>query len=134
MPNSSRGVILFIVLTIIIVVIILATVVLRIIANQARLTHHQVSRIQAYYADKAGMNLAFDKLRTGTGSPAWIQPASGINYYCINGKVDSAVTCLDTVTDTAIAYNVQIAVYPLNSGISNTTKIDVKSAYTYTSP
>jgi len=130
MPNRKRGVILFIVLTIIIVVVILATVVLRIILNQSRLTHHQVSRIRAYYADKAGMNLAFDNLRTGT----WVQNATATNYYCINGNVD-AVTCLATVTDTAIPYNVQIAVYPANQpGINNTTKIDVKTSYNYTIP
>ncbi len=131
MPNRQRGIILFIVMSIIIVVIVLATVVLRITLNQSRLTHHQVSRIKAYYADKAGMNLAFYKLRVGT----WSQHATGINYYCINGKVDAPVTCLDTITDTAIPYNVQIAVHPQNDpGINNTAKIDVKCDYSYTIP
>jgi Tfp pilus assembly protein PilX len=126
--RGRKGVALFIVLGIIMLVTVLATVILRIMSNQARLTHHQVSRIKAYYADKAGMNLVFDKLRTGT----WSAPASGISYYCINAKVDVAVTCLDTVVDATIPYNVQIAVYPQNSGLNQTIKLEIKSSYTYT--
>ena len=65
MPNQSKkGVILFIVLGTIIVVMGLAIIVLRIIASQSRLTHHQVSRIQALYAAKAGMVYAQEMLRT----------------------------------------------------------------------
>ena len=126
--RGRKGVALFIVLGIIMVVIVVATVILRVMSNQARLTHHQVSRIRAYYADKAGMNLVFYKLRAGTWSP----PVSGINYYCINAKVDAAVTCLDTVFDATIPYNVQMAVYPQNSGLNQTIKLGIKSSYTYT--
>ncbi len=56
---------LFIVIGIIMVVVILTTVALRIVASHARLTHHQVSRIQAQYAARAGMVLALENLRTG---------------------------------------------------------------------
>lgn len=126
--RRRKGVALFIVVGIIMVVIVLSVAVLRIISNQARLTHHQVSRIRAYYVDKAGMNLAFYKLRVGT----WSAPVSGINYYCINAKVDPAVTCLDTVVDAAIPYNVQVAVYPQNSGLNQTIKLEIKSSYTFT--
>lgn len=69
MPNLSRkGFIIFIVLGVIMVVAVLATVSLRIISNQARLTHHQVGRVQAQYAAKAGMVYALDQLRRG----AWV--------------------------------------------------------------
>lgn len=64
--HDKKGVILFIVIGIIMVVVILCTVILRVIANQSRLTHHQVSRIQAQYAAKAGMVYALEMLRTGT--------------------------------------------------------------------
>ena len=126
--RGRKGIALFIVIGIVLVVTVLAIVILRIMSNQARLTHHQVSRIRAYYADKAGMNLAFYKLRTGT----WSAPASGINYYCINNKVDAAVTCLDTVVDATIPYNVQIAVYQQYSGLNQTIKLEIKSSYTFT--
>jgi len=53
------------VMGILLVVVVLANVILAIISSQARLTHHQVSRIQAYYAAQAGMNYALDQLRTG---------------------------------------------------------------------
>jgi len=133
MPDRKRqGIVLFIVLGIIMVVVVLATVILRITSSQSRLTHHQISRIRAFYAGKAGMNLAFYKLRTG----AWSAPTSGTDpiYYCINGSVDPApVTCTaPVVTDAAIPYNVQIAVYPINSGLNQTIKLKVKTSYTYT--
>lgn len=131
MPDrSSKGVALFIVLGIIMLVVVLAAVVLRVTATQSRLTHHQIERIRAYYADKAGMNLAFYKLRTG----AWSAPTSGTDprYYCINDKVDAAITCYETpYADSDIPYNIQIAVYPQYSGINQTTKLEVKTSYTY---
>ena len=66
MPNrSKKGVILFIVVGVIMVAVILTTVILRVISNQSRLTHHQISRIQAQYAAKAGMVYALEMLRTG---------------------------------------------------------------------
>ena len=48
------------------VVVTLANVILTIISSQSRLTHHQVSRIQAYYAAMAGVNYAFERVRIGT--------------------------------------------------------------------
>jgi len=75
------------------------------------------------------MNLAFYKLRTG----AWSAPASGTRYYCINDKVDAAVTCYEApYEDSNIPYNIQIAVYPQSSGINETIKLEVKTSYTYT--
>jgi len=129
MPNYSRkGVALFIVLTIIMVVIALTVAILRITSSQARLTHHQISRIRAYYAVRAGVNLVFDKLRTGS----WTQNPTTTVYYCINNKVDASVTCLDTFVDTSLP-NIQIAIHPAGgSGISNCSKLEVKTSYTYT--
>ena len=69
MPDRKRkGMLLFIVLATIILVSILCTVILRIMLSQSRLTHHQVSRIQAQYAAKAGMVYALDRLRMGLWS------------------------------------------------------------------
>lgn len=129
MPNRGRkGIALFIVLSIILVVMTLTIVILRITSSQARLTHHQISRISAYYADRAALNLAFDKLRTGS----WTQNPTTIVYYCINKKVDAAVTCSDTFIDANLP-NIQIAVHPAGgSGISNCSKLEIKTSYTYT--
>ena len=83
MPNrDKRGMILFIVIAIIMVVVILSTVILTIIANHSRLTHHMVSRIQAQYAAKAGVIYALDKLRRNDDSACvsaggWIMKSSG---------------------------------------------------------
>lgn len=104
----------------------LAGVVLSLISSQGRLTQHQVSRIQAQYAAQSGMNLAYEKLRIG-GTNGWSRPATGTRYYCINGKVDAAVTCLETVNDASMPYNVQIVV-PSNSN----QPLSVKTSYLYT--
>ena len=72
MPDSDRrGVLFFIVLGILIVVAILSTVILRIMLSQSRLTHHQVSRIQAQYAARAGLVYALEMLKKGTADGGW---------------------------------------------------------------
>jgi len=91
MPKSKKnGVVLFIVLGVIIVVTALSTVILRILLNQLRLTHHQVSRIQAHYAAKAGVVYALEKIRIGDwsagstcteSSPCTIDPSLPVDFY-----------------------------------------------------
>ena len=63
--------VLFIVLGVLLVVVILSVAILEVIASHARLTHHQVSRIQAVYAGKAGLVYALEKLRVGTAGGGW---------------------------------------------------------------
>jgi len=64
--NNDKGMILLMVLSTILIVVALANVILTLITSQSRLTHHQVSRIQAYYAAQAGMNYALERLRNGS--------------------------------------------------------------------
>jgi len=71
-PNN-RGIVLFTVLAVIFIAVILANVLLSLVSSHSRFTHHQVSRIQAYYAGQAGMNYALEKLRTGD----WVSKAWG---------------------------------------------------------
>ena len=73
--HNKKGAILFIAIGVIMVVSFLAVVVLRIVSNQASLTSHQVNRIQAQYAAKAGMVYALDQLRRGV----WTFPADCTN-------------------------------------------------------
>lgn len=61
---GKRGIVLFIVLGMLLIVVALAGVILNIVNSQARLTHHQASRIQAYYVAQAGMIYAAERLRT----------------------------------------------------------------------
>jgi len=69
---------MYMVLATLMVVVVLANVVLTIIASQSRLTHHQVSRIQAYYASMAGINYATEMLRSGNAD--WPLPAADESY------------------------------------------------------
>jgi len=66
--TNKKGVVLVIVLGTILVTVLLANAVIRLISSQSRLTHHQLSRIQAYYATKAAVTYAQEQLRTG----AWV--------------------------------------------------------------
>ena len=91
-PGSEKGVVLFIVLAALFVVVILANIVLSLIASQSRLTHHQVSRIQAYYAAKAGVIYGLEQLRTGNWVPGTdCRP----NNPCLLGPPPAGGTCLD---------------------------------------
>ena len=60
---------LLVVMATILVVMGLTSAILNIVSSHYRLTHHQVSRIQAYYASMAGINYAYEKLRTNDS--AW---------------------------------------------------------------
>ena len=62
---SSRGIAFVLVMAFILAVVVSATISLLLMSTQARLTHHQVSRIQAFYAAQAGINYALEQLRTG---------------------------------------------------------------------
>lgn len=72
-PRSpEKAIVLFIVLATIFIVILLANILLGIMASQSRLTHHKVSRIQAYYAAMAGVNYALEMLRVGPAGGGWL--------------------------------------------------------------
>ncbi len=92
--SGKKGVALFIVLATILVVVVLANIAMTIIASQNRFTHHQVSRIQAYYAAQAGMVYAMEMLSNGswvfgthctTASPCDITD-TGFTPYVVNNR------------------------------------------------
>lgn len=62
---KEKGAALYIVLATVFIVVALANIILNVVLSQSRFTHHQVSRIQASYAAKAGMVYALEQLRTG---------------------------------------------------------------------
>ncbi|PIQ91077.1 MAG: hypothetical protein COV71_01185 [Candidatus Omnitrophica bacterium CG11_big_fil_rev_8_21_14_0_20_41_12] len=135
MPDSNKkGVILFIVLGVIMVSVLLATVVLRIISSQSRLTHHNVTRIQAQYAAKAGFLYAFDKLRRGDAVWSATTPvAPVIKRMC--KQAGPGCNIIESDLPISIQY-VDITVYDPaavapNQGINGTRKITAKATYTY---
>ena len=79
--KRENGIVLLIALASVLVVTILANVILNVMINQSRLTHHKVSRIQAYYAALAGVNLALDKLRRADDQIVWPMPDSTNQSY-----------------------------------------------------
>lgn len=98
--RKRKGVVLFAVLGTILVVVFLTNVILTIIGSHSRLTHHQISRIQAYYAAWAGINFAYEKLRLNN-DPLWPLPSSSGSY---------TRTVPDTFTISGVARNVSVTV------------------------
>jgi len=125
----KRGVVLFIVLGTLLVVVSLATVILSLILSHTRLTYHQTSRIQAYYAALAGMNYAIEKLRVGNDSN-WPAAGSYNRYLCRSGCSGPG-----DVNDPYLPNSIQqikITVGSPGTGISGTRPISTKATYTYT--
>jgi Tfp pilus assembly protein PilX len=77
--KKTNGMALFLVIGTLIIVVILVRVILSLIVSQQRIGRHNVARVQAYYAARAGMEYAFEKLRTG----AWYYNTSADNS-CLN--------------------------------------------------
>ncbi|MDD5116479.1 MAG: hypothetical protein PHW98_05385 [Candidatus Omnitrophica bacterium] len=125
--GSRKGVILFIVIAVIMLVATLSTVILRIMLTQTRLTHHQVSRIQAQYAARAGVNYALDMLRTNNAN--W--PSTG-EYTRIMRRSGAVSPDFNEGNLPASIDRVEITVYNPGSGPSNTRRISAKAVYTYT--
>jgi len=127
----AKGVALFIVLGSIVIVISLASVILTIVSSQSRFTHHQVSRIQAFYAAQAAVNYAMDKLRIGSPS-GW---SVGVNC-----QPSSAGCDLPTDSDfpASIIQPVKIFISPAGSSGCNspgsTACVSAMATYTYTLP
>lgn len=63
--KGQKGIALFMVLSTLLIVVILANVIISVLLNQTRLTHHQVSRIQANYAGQAAILDALERLSNG---------------------------------------------------------------------
>ncbi len=130
MPNrDKKGMILFIVIGIIMVVVILTTVILGAVSNHARLTLHQVSRIQAQYAAKAGVIYALDKLRRNDDAVCW--PATGTYTNIMRRSGMAACVIIEPALPNSIS-RVDITVGPPGLGVSGTRKVSATATYTYT--
>ncbi|MDD5505627.1 MAG: hypothetical protein PHR73_02595 [Candidatus Omnitrophica bacterium] len=126
--SNRKGILLFIVLGAIMVVATLSTVILRIILTQSRLTHHQVSRIQAQYAAKAGVVYALNKLRNNDDAN-W--PSTG-EYTRIMRKSGATSPDFNEPNLPGSVDRVEITVYGSGSGVSGTRKLSARAIFTYT--
>lgn len=124
--RDERGVVLFIVMGIILLVMILSTLILGIVTNHARLTHHQVSRIQAQYAAKAGVIYALDKLRRNDDPACW--PAIGTYTNIMRRSGVGACIVIEPALPNPI---LQIDI-TVNAPVSGTRKVSATAIYTYT--
>ncbi|MFA5363526.1 MAG: hypothetical protein WC335_09880 [Candidatus Omnitrophota bacterium] len=125
--SNNRAIVLFVALSTLIIVVILANILLRIVLNQSWFTKHHQSRIQAHYAGLAGLNYAFEKLRTG--DPNW--PATGdyTHKICRSG-CNNPGDMNDPDLPFAI-HSVNIHVFGANAGIPGTKTRKVQIAVKY---
>jgi Tfp pilus assembly protein PilX len=129
MPKRNRrGIILFIVIMVVMVVAILSTIILRVVTNHSTLTHHQVSRIQAEYAAKAGVIYALDTLRRNDAAAAACWAGGGM----IMRKAGLAACVVLEPNLPSSVTQVNITVGAPGSGISGTRRVSARATYTYT--
>jgi len=132
LSKNNKGVVLVIVLATILVSVLLATAVMNLISNQSRLTHHQLSRIQAYYASKAAVTYAQEQLRRGT----WV---AGTDCRAAS-PCNAANVSLDLVNDfkpasiTGVSLIIRADSDPACPSPGVAACITCTSTYTYTTP
>jgi hypothetical protein len=123
---NKKSVALFIVLVTLFLVIVLARVLLSIFLSHGRLTHHQISRIQAYYASMAGVNYAYESLRTGV----WSIPASGVSY---SWRLCNGCTGANEINEPLLPNSVADVVI-IVTGQAGTPSASISATSTYTYP
>ncbi|MCX5697276.1 MAG: hypothetical protein NTU54_04840 [Candidatus Omnitrophica bacterium] len=125
--NRDKATALFLVLAILFVVVALANMILSFMHSQSRFTHHEVSRIQAYYAAQAAMNYALEKLRTG----GWKAGENCTEVSPCHAPGDIPLDYNNTFYPPSINYiNVTIA-NQTNSPITGTNQVNITVDYQY---
>lgn len=76
-----KGVILVVVIGIMLVILTLALAALHLMAQESRITEHNIKRTRAFYAAQAGMIYALEELRKGTDPSGAINIGAGISGY-----------------------------------------------------
>jgi hypothetical protein len=86
---KRKSVALVLVLFVLFSVLVVAHIVLIFFSSQSRLSHHQISRLQAYYAGMAGINYAFEQLRRGAwGEGTYYLADSNFPYIIKDRKIE----------------------------------------------
>ena len=127
---NRKGVALALVLMIILVVVILSNVTLSIMNSQNRFTHHQVSRLQAYYACQAAMNLAFERMRKDGNFASF--------SLCTNPGACAAPNGGNAIYDGEIPFRVDVTIDGVGTSIGNGAatgrRVTIFTDYRYTPP
>mgnify|MGYP001608167276 CR=1 FL=1 len=127
----QKGVIMYLVLVSVLMTIVLAGIILNIITSNARFSHHQVSRVQAYYAAMAGVNYAVERLRSGSEASCW--PATGIISRKICRTGGTCISVCDPIDDTLPPSISQIDISVSDwAGSPSKRTITATATYTYT--
>ena len=138
LKSNRQGVILIIVLGILMIVITLATVILRVISSQSRLTHHQVSRIQAQYAAKAAMVYTLEKLRKNAAAP-WNNADTLFVVEMCRSTGGCTVPVANRIIEDALPLSIEKVVVTIEgknglgvyTGPYGTRRVNAKAIYTY---
>ncbi|HOW42671.1 MAG TPA: hypothetical protein PLF03_03300 [Candidatus Omnitrophota bacterium] len=128
---DKKGIAIYLVLGVLLIVVFLGGMFMTFVVSQSRFSHHQLSRIQALYAAKAGMYYAIDRL--SQQDPNWSAATPFERFIC---RESGAAHCSDATTliDPLLPHTiklVKIAVGAANSGIQNTRTINITVDYTY---
>ena len=133
---NRKGAILVFVLLIILVVVMLANAALSIVNSQGRFTHHEVSRIRAFYACEGARNIAFERIRGGNTNSFSICPDAAA---CAVAPVMP-----DQLIDPDIPFRVDVTVGAQGSapaalggagGLGGQVRqLTITATYTYTAP
>jgi Tfp pilus assembly protein PilX len=114
----------------------LANIILSVVSSQSRLTHHQISRIQAFYAAQAGVNYAREMIRLNNST--WVPENVGATVTEVKGRI-----CRDT-TDCGSGFTgpkvseaslpttvrwVEVTIGKIGSGVSGTREIKATVDY-----
>jgi Tfp pilus assembly protein PilX len=114
---------LYLVLAVLIVVVLVAGMFLNLVLSQTRLTHHQVTRTQAYFAARMGMNYAIEML--SRNDTEW--PPTGT----YNRTICKTAGCNKTEPDLPDSIrNVTIFVGDVNA-TTNTRPVNITIDYRY---
>lgn len=121
------------VLSTLFIALLVSNIILRVILSQSRLTHHQVSRTQAYYAALAGINYALEMLRTS--NPQWPRVGSYNRTICNtnpNCVVTLPVGTVCNATEANFPCSVDLVTISVGDpGSGNTRRVNATSNYTY---
>ncbi len=119
--RRRTGMALYLVLAVLIVTAIIAGMSLNLVLSQSRLTHHSVSRMQAYYAAKLAMNYAIEML--SQNDTTWSTPG---NYtICRLGCTKDEPDLPGSIN------NITVSIGDPGSGLNGTRKLDIVVRYEY---
>lgn len=75
--KNKKGILFVMVLAAVIVALTLGAIFLTFFTSESKVTHHQLSRIQAYYVAMAGVNYAFERIWNGSWQPSTCPSPTG---------------------------------------------------------